>query len=295
MLGLQLQRLEGFYWVAKHQGYARAARAFPYPITQPGVHQQISRLEKELGLKLFERVGKDRVVLTPAGRALHAFVAPFLEQLPLVLASLREGSFAGTLRIGASGLSLRHLLPPWLRRLRAKRPEIEVALSELKVADLPLLRSGEVDLLVDHLPEVPDDVAVRRVGEARAFIALPSDHPLADRRQLSLAELTGEPFVAYHADLRSRELQLRALERYGGPPGRMHAADSAESILGLVAAGVGWSIIPWLSEAGPRVAGVVVRPLDVPGATFPISAAWRRGGPPNPFVQAALELAPGQR
>ena len=59
-----LQRLEGFYWVAKHQGYARAARAFPYPITQPGVHQQISRLEQELGVKLFERTGKDRVVLT---------------------------------------------------------------------------------------------------------------------------------------------------------------------------------------------------------------------------------------
>jgi DNA-binding transcriptional LysR family regulator len=287
-----LQRLEGFYWVARHQGYARAARAFPYPITQPGVHQQISRLEEELGVKLFERTGKDRVVLTAAGRALHAFVAPFLEQLPLVVASLKEGSFAGTLRIGASGLVLRHLLPPWLRRVKAKRPEIDVALSELKMADLPLLRSGEVDLLVDHLPEVPDDVAVRRVGEARTFIALPSDHPLASKRTVALPELTGEPFIAYHADLKSRELQLRALERFGGPPGRMHAADSAESILGLVAAGIGWSLVPWLSGAGPRVAGVVTRPLDVPGAAFPIYATWRRAGPPNPFVQAALDLVP---
>jgi DNA-binding transcriptional LysR family regulator len=168
-----------------------------------------------------------------------------------------------------------------------------VALSELKVADLPLLSSGEVDLLVDHLPEVPAEVAVRRVGEAHAFIALPSDHRLAPKKSVSLAELTGEPFVAYHADLRSRELQLRALELYGGPPGRMHAADSAESILGLVAAGIGWSLIPWLGESGPRVAGVVTRRLDVPGAAFPLYAAWRKAGPPNPFVQAALELAPG--
>ncbi|MDX2010730.1 MAG: LysR family transcriptional regulator, partial [Myxococcaceae bacterium] len=60
-LSMNLQRLEGFYWVARQQGYARAARAFPYPITQPGVHQQVRRLEDELGVKLFERVGKDRV------------------------------------------------------------------------------------------------------------------------------------------------------------------------------------------------------------------------------------------
>jgi len=293
MATVQIQRLEGFYWVARHQGYARAARAFPYPITEPGVHQQVRRLEEELGMKLFERVGKDRVALTPAGRALHAFVAPFLEQLPLVVASLREGSFAGTLRIGASGLALRHLLPPWLRRLKAKRPEIDIALSELKVADLPLLRSGEVDCLVDHLPDVPEDVAVRRVGEAHAFIAIPSDHPLASRVSLRLPDLTGEPFVAYHADLKSRELQLRALELHGGPPGRLHSADSAESILGLVAAGLGWSLIPWLGETGPRVAGVVTRRLDVPGSSFPLYAAWRKAGPPNPFVQAALELAPG--
>ena len=55
---INLQRIEGFYWVAKTEGYARAARAFPYPITQPGVHQQVRRLEEELGVKLFERVGK---------------------------------------------------------------------------------------------------------------------------------------------------------------------------------------------------------------------------------------------
>ena len=65
---MNLQRLEGFYWVAKLQGYARAARSFPYPITQPGVYQQVRRLEDDLGVKLFERVGKDKVVLTPRGQ-----------------------------------------------------------------------------------------------------------------------------------------------------------------------------------------------------------------------------------
>ncbi len=291
---MQIQRLEGFYWVAKHQGYARAARAFPYPITQPGVHQQVKRLEEELGVRLFERVGKDKVVLTPAGRTLYAFVAPFLEQLPNVVATLQEGTFSGSLRIGASGMVLRHLLPPWMRRLRARRPEIEVALTELKVADLGLLRSGEVDLVVDYLPEVPDDISVRQVGEVKAFLVLPSDHPLAKKDDVRLQELTGEPFVAYNADQAVRAMQLRALELYGGPPGPMHLADSAESILGLVAAGIGYSLVPWIAASGPRLAGVVSRPLDVPGSTFPIYAAWRKGPAPNPFVRAAVDLAPEQ-
>ena len=56
---IQIQRLEGFYWVAFTGGYARAARAFPYPITQPAVHQQVKKLERELDITLFERVGID--------------------------------------------------------------------------------------------------------------------------------------------------------------------------------------------------------------------------------------------
>ena len=65
---MNLQRLEGFYWVAIHESYAKAARAFPYPITQPGVHQQVRRLEQDLEVKLFERISRDRVVLTARGQ-----------------------------------------------------------------------------------------------------------------------------------------------------------------------------------------------------------------------------------
>ena len=52
---IQIHRLEGFYWVAKTLGYARAARAFPYPITQPAIHQQVKKLEVELDLDLFDQ------------------------------------------------------------------------------------------------------------------------------------------------------------------------------------------------------------------------------------------------
>ena len=100
---IQLQRLEGFYWVARCEGYARAARAFPYPITQPGVHQQVKRLESELGVRLFERVGKDRVVLTPQGRALYEYVAPFYEGLPGVCSLGRRDVFGAGADLSVNG------------------------------------------------------------------------------------------------------------------------------------------------------------------------------------------------
>ena len=291
---IQLSRLEGFYWVARTEGYARAARAFPYPITQPGVHQQVRRLERDLDVALFERVGKDRVVLTPAGRALYAYVAPFLEGLPNVERSVRTGTYGGTLRVHAAPLVLRHLLPGWLRRLQAKRPEIEILLHELKTADVNLLRTGEADLLVDVLMDVPDDVAAQPVADVHSFLVLPAGHRLAGRAKVPLRELEGETFIAYNTDRRVRDLQLEVLARHDAPPGRVHAADSADTILGFVAAGLGYSLVPSLLPQGPKVPGVFAQKLDLPGSRFAVYAAWRKRGPPNPFVQAALALAPSR-
>ncbi len=289
---LPLQRLEGFYWVARTQGYARAARAFPYPITQPGVHQQVRRLETDLGVRLFERVGKDRVVLTPAGRVLYDFAAPFLERLPSVLDSVRHGTFGGTLRIHAAGFSLRHILPAWLRRLQKQRPDVLVALCEVMTADLQLLRSGESDLLVDYLETVPSDIDVRQVATSRPFLVLPKEHPLAQRKQLSLDALKDEPFVAYHTDSKLQALQLKALELHGVTPRISHAADSSDTILGFVAAGLGFSLVPSLDAQGPRVEGVIAHPVTRPKVEFPIYAAWRKTNVPQPLIEAALALAP---
>jgi DNA-binding transcriptional LysR family regulator len=289
---IQLQRLEGFYWVARCEGYARAARSFPYPITQPGVHQQVKRLEAELGVRLFERVGKDRVILTSEGRALYAYVAPFLEGLPGVARSLRSGEVGGRLRIHASGHVLRYLLPPWLRRLQSLRPDIEVELFESKVPAVGLVRSGEADLLVDHLPEAPPDLEARQVGRARAFLVFPSHHPLARKGTVSPRQLGDEPFITYSADLQLRELQLSALAQHGVRPRRLHAADSSETILGFVAAGLGYSLLASLQPKGPRVPGVVAQPLTQAAREFPIYAAWRKSAHADPLLAALLSLAP---
>lgn len=288
---MNLQRLEGFYWVAKQQGYARAARAFPYPITQPGVHQQVRRLEDELGVKLFERVGKDRVVLTPRGQLLFDGFAPFYEQLAVLEAQVKGGQVGGTLKLCAAGHLLRHLMPEWLRRLQSRRPDITVALTELPHADLDLLRRGDADLLVDWLPEIPADVEVREVARAEAWIVAPAHGPHAQKGRLSLTGLAQVPFIGYQADRQLKALQLAALEAHGVRPREAFGADSSDTILGFVAAGLGFSLIPGLNAAGPKAPGVIAQRLERPQARFPIHAVWRKGRS-HPLVQAALECAP---
>lgn len=286
---IQPGRLEGFYWVAKMRGYSKAARAFPYPITQPGVFQQVRRLELDLGVKLFERVSKDKVVLTARGQRLYDAVAPFLERLPALEAELKGEELGGRLTIHASPHLVRHFLPAWLRRLHGKRPDIEVALAEVKTADLALLETGECDLLVDHLGALPAGLEAREVARLTPWLVAPSDHPLAGQDKLEAKALAGETFIAYHSDLRSRSLQLEALAAHGIKPPRLLFADTAESILGFVAAGLGYSLVPWLPAAGPRLAGVVAHKVARPQGDFSVHAAWRKSAH-NPLVRAALEL-----
>ncbi|TDJ75659.1 MAG: LysR family transcriptional regulator [Planctomycetota bacterium] len=289
---IQVHRLEGFYWVARTGGFARAARAFPYPITQPAVHQQVKKLEGELGVTLFERVGKGEMALTPAGLRLYEFVRPFYEGMAGVVRSLQGGDYGGELSIRTASLLLRHLLPDWIKRLQERHPGIRVQLEETLKPDVEALRHGEVDLLVDYLPQPPKDVAVMRVATLLPFLVISRDHPQAHRKRPSLAGLEGDTFIAYTPGLLARELQMDALARRGIEPQKILAASTSEAILGLVESGLGYSLVPSLDPRGPRGRELVVTALSSPKAEYPVVAAWRKDAPENPILDAALEAAP---
>src|SRR5215831_3752038 len=149
-LSMQVARLEGFYWVARTGGYAAAARAFPYPITQPAVFQQVRKLEDELGVRLFERVGKAEVRLTAPGRQLYEHAAPFFERLPAVERALKATPMARELSVAAEALILQQVLPRWIRRLQRREPELRLEVRELAAPDPEVVRRGEVDLAVAY-------------------------------------------------------------------------------------------------------------------------------------------------
>jgi LysR family transcriptional regulator, benzoate and cis,cis-muconate-responsive activator of ben and cat genes len=289
---IQLNRLEGFYWVARTGGYASAAREFPYPITQPAVHQQVKKLEGELGVTLFERVAKDKMKPTPAGERLYRFVAPFFTGLPGVVRSIREGDYGGEIRITAAALALRSLLPSWVKRVHKTHPGIRVHMTEAPQQDFEVLRRGEVDMVVDYFPEIPDDFASIHVGIMRPFLVLPRTHELASKKRLKLADCADETFISYTPGIIAHGLQLQALALHGIAPPRTLSASAAESILAFVEAGLGYSLIPSFEANGPRTRGVMAVPLDSPKVEYPVSAMWRKDTPENPILDALLEAAP---
>ncbi|MEM8882447.1 MAG: LysR family transcriptional regulator [Planctomycetota bacterium] len=289
---IQLNRLEGFYWVAKEGGYAKAARAFPYPITQPAVHQQVKKLEGEVGVALFERVGKDRIVLTPAGRELYDFVAPFYTGMPGVLRRLQSGEEEGEVRIESAPLFVRHLLPSWLRKLQRKHPGIEVELSEITDMRCPRLVAGETDLVVGYIPKIPPGIATQRVGTIHSFIVHPASHRLAKRKRVTMKDFDGETFIGYAKGSVMRKLQEIELKRAGVTPSNFLTTDSVDVILGFVASGLGLSLVPSLSPDGPKVSGLVGRAVGGKRNRYPVVAAWRKSAHENPLVHAVLSLAP---
>ena len=212
-----LDRLTGFYWVARTGGYARAVRAFPYPITEPGVHQQVRRLEAELGVRLFRRAAKDRMVLTPHGRALHDVVGSVHRGAP----DHGRRAQGGQLRRHAAG-----------RRRRAPRPGAAAGLAPRSSTGATggrrhahrapgarrdaQLRTGELDLVVDHLPEMAADVEAREVARALGLPGGPGQRipPRAGPR-VDPRRLTELPFLTFAADPASRSLQRRAVEALG--------------------------------------------------------------------------------
>jgi len=289
---IQIHRLEGFYWVARTEGYARAARAFPYPITQPAVHQQVKKLEAELGVSLFERLGKDRMGLTAAGQRLYGFIQPFFEQLPAVVRSIDQGEYQGSLSIHTASLMLRQLLPGWIKRLRKRRPGIRVTLVESLEPAIGALREGSADLIVDYIPNPPGDIATLRVGTLYPFIVVPQGHASARRKRLSLAALRDETFISYTVGSPGYALQLQALARHSIVPAETLTASTAEAILGFVESGLGYSLVPSLEATGPRSRSLRVDRLGPGRIEFPVVAAWRKDTPENPLLDAALESAP---
>lgn len=289
---IDLHRLAGFRLVANTGGYARAARAADYPITQPALHQQVRKLERELGIVLLERVAKDRMRPTPAGRALLAFVEPFFRDLPAVVRRVRSGEFDGPLAIQAESLLIRQLLPAWLAALRRRRPGVELAVTEIPAPDVEALRSGRADVIVGHMPETHADISSQVVAVLRPALVVPRDRTAPRGRMPRLRDLTDLPFLGYPPGSRPHSLQLLGLAAHDTAPSHAIALDTADAILGFVESGLGWSLVPSLDPSGPTGRRLQSYPLERPRIEFPVVMAWRKDAPENPMLDALIACAP---
>lgn len=277
--------------VATSGGYAKAARAADYPITQPALHQQVKKLEAEVGVELLMRVGKDTMLPTPAGERLLEFVTPFFRDLPRVVEGVRTGDYDGALTIQAESLLIRQLLPPWLVALRKRRPQAQLTLQELTTVNLSALRSGAADVVIAHLSDVPDDIASQQIATVHACLVVPKSS--APRRgRPKLRDLASMPFLSYEPGTRHHALQLQAIAQHGVTLTSTIALGTADTILGYVESGLGWSLVPSLDREGPKGRRLAAYPWGEPRVTFPIVMAWRKDAPEHPALDELIACAP---
>lgn len=288
---MELRHLRYFVAVAEELHFARAAERLH--MAQQPLSFQIKQLEEELGVTLFRRTTR-RVELTDAGRALLAEVYVALDHLRLGVETARraERGETGSLVIGYVSIALYNLIPPAVRLLRERFPDVQVTLRELCSPDLEeqLLEGAfDVGLAVRgmHVPEL----AYETVLYEQAMVALPKKHQLAERAQIPLRALAWEPFVMYEHTQRSLIYnQIIAMCREAGfSPNIVQEATSEQAVIGLVAAGVGVSLVSaCLSRL--RTDEVTYRPLIDPAASVEYAVVWKRENP-SPFIKAFLDAA----
>lgn len=248
--GVRLHQLEGFFHVATQGGFARAAAAMPYPITEPALHQQVRKLERTLGASLLVRGPGRRMVTTAEGRALLDFVTPYFDALPRVLRGL-AGAGSGQLAVGTEPLLVEGLVAEALADLRGRAPGCQLQLLELEVPALARgLERGELDVGLASLSSAPPNLTYEPLGKLGLALLAPADHPLAGRRPpLETEHLAGHGFVVYARGTEGRAFTEAALSRAGVSLQVTAEASSAAAMRALVRAGLAPAFVPTLTRA----------------------------------------------
>jgi DNA-binding transcriptional LysR family regulator len=289
---MELRQLRYFVAVAEHEGFSRAAKHLH--LAQQSLSQQIGALERDLGVRLFDRDTRG-TRLTDVGRA-------FLPEAQAVLARADAAASvarrAGRGEVGRLDLvfltsTANYMLPPVVKALRERAPGLELTTHHEHIDELVAgLRDGRFDAAFTRPPLVPD-LATRTLAMEPVCAVLPVGHPLADRAELRLADLADEDWV-----LTPRESWPPWHEKYdrdfaaaGFTPRVVQRAGGVANLLGLVAAGVGVTRLA-RSANSIRRSGVVFVPLADEQAETVI--AWvpeRDGAVRRKLLETADELA----
>ena len=277
---IDIRQLRYFVAVAEEEHVGRAAECLH--ISQSPLSRQIAQLEERLGLTLFER-SQQRIRLTVDGQTFLAETRALLthaNRLESLGKRLGRGEEGG-LCIGYIENAMHAgVLPGALRVLRGMRPNVHIALYNLPSTDqLEGLRQRSLDIALVGEPPAADDPDLQafQVLDDPMLLAVPSDHPLATREQLTPADLAIQEWIGVQQrqTTTGNDDFASACIRAGFTPDiRLEAAEPFTA-LGLVAAGLGIAMIQ--SSLRPTApAGVVLREVPWLSFTTPLWAAWHR-------------------
>lgn len=230
--------------VAETSSFSRAAERCE--IAQPSLSQQVLKLEEDLGARLFDRLGRS-VRLTEAGRAFVPYARSILEQMEAARSSVadKKADLRGSVVVGVIPTIAPYLMPRYTAAFAKEYPDAKLRILEKTT---PLLVEGLRDLSIDlailALPLRHKDLECFPLCTEPLFAVLPKEHPRAGAKSLSLKELRGESFVMLRDGHCLRDLSIATCTHARITPNIAFESDQISSLLGMVAAGVGVSLVP---------------------------------------------------
>jgi DNA-binding transcriptional LysR family regulator len=289
---LDLKRLRLLRELAHRHTIGAVARELAY--SPSAVSQQLAQLEKEAGVALFERVGRN-LRLTAAAQRLVQHADVILAHVEEAEADLQATAdlITGTVRVAAIQSAGLYLLAPALRRLAHDHPALRVEVTDDEPeSSLPSLALGSLDLvLADAYPSPPRAPAPRRAVapllDENFRVVLPADHPQARSGDpVKLAELKDDPWAIGKDDAAYAQLTVRACRTFGGfEPDVHHHSNDLLVLLALVGAGRAVTLLPDLVRSD-REPSVAVRDVAEARLTRTVFAAIRHGSARRPALNA---------
>src|SRR4051794_27624446 len=280
------RRLFTFRAVAHERSFSRAARALS--LSQPSVSNQVAALEREIGVRLLARE-PGGLKLTREGTILLEHADAIAERFELARAQLADAAAEHRVRlnIGAFTTALAGLIPAAVDRVRRDHPDLRVIVDEGGADLADRVRAGEL-----HLAVTFQDSAVARVDppglerrdllRERFMVAMPLDHPLAERPAVALADLRDDDWTAALTD----GLIVRACRGAGFEPNLVAIIRDQVAIRALIARGLAVTLTPELLAEAFR--DVALRPIDGGGPTRDVYALLPPAGR-HPLVAPMLE------
>ncbi len=279
---MDLRQLEFFLEVARRSSFTQAARALG--VAQPAISQSIARLEAELAVELFARNGRS-VRLTEAGSRLVRHAERIMGDVATAkqeFAQLR-GMVAGRLTVGATPTVATHLLPRVLAAYRQQHPHVEVILREGGASVLVMmLARAAVDLAIVVLPVDDPALVTTPLFTEPLLLAVAEDSAIAQvakNNPISLRIAANEPFILYRVSYHLRSATLDGCRAVGFEPHVALEGGEMETVLRMVAAGLGVSLVPQLAIEGTPRPGIVALPLAEPRLERTVGVAHRHDHP----------------
>jgi DNA-binding transcriptional LysR family regulator len=284
--------------VAEHGSFSAAADALSY--TQPAISQQIAALEKRANTTLVDR-GSRGVRLTDAGQALVQHAEVVIARLAAAEAELEAiaGVRGGRVRLSSFPSAGASLLPPAVALFSERHPEVELNFVEQEPEDaVQMLRAAELEVaLVFEYREMSqpefdrmyEGIELRHLIDDPMFLALPREHPAARKGRVRLQDVAADTWIQNDTTGPCGRLHLAACAAAGFEPRIGFQSDDYNVVQGLIAAGVGVSLLPALSLTNVRE-DIVVRALGKSAPTRRIAAATLAGRYLSPATHAMLDI-----